>query len=152
MPDFIIYMLLFVSVTIGIAFLLTIIQNTKRNLVVEQIAHSISSTTIHDQQQILVNNIKEKILNGGYSSPQKATADLTRIFHKQTNHLRIAYPELTDLDMTVLLLLAIGLDNHEIIVFLDMSKRTYYKRRQLTATRVGITAAQLDQFAMANIV
>ena len=152
MPRFIIYMLVLLAADIILAILTSIIRVTKRKLVVEQISNSVSSMTIHDQQQILIANVKEKIMNGGYSSPQKATAELTRIFQKQTNHLRITYPELTDLDMTVLLLLAIGLDNHEIIVFLDMSKRTYYKRRQLTATRVGLTAAQLDQFAMANIV
>lgn len=147
MSDFILYMLLLLAVVCVLAGVSFLISHFRHRLAVEQISHSVSRSVIHDQQQLLISNIREKILTSGYSSYQKAIADLSAVYKLPLQRLRSTYPELTDLDIAVLLLLAIGLDNHEIIVFLDMSKRTYYKRRQLIAGRVGLTASQLDQFA-----
>ena len=116
-----------------------------------KIANHVAQSRILAQKQMLIAEVKQKVLNGSYSSWQKASADLTSIFADETNHLRLCYPDLTDIDICVLQLLAIGLDNQEILTFLDMSKRTFYKRRQLIAGRVGLLASQLDQFAYANI-
>lgn len=116
-----------------------------------KIANHVAQSRILAQRQMLVAEVKQKVLKGSYSSWQKASAELTIIFSDETNHLRLSYPELTDIDICVIQLLAIGLDNQEILIFLDMSKRTFYKRRQLIAGRVGLLASQLDQFAYANI-
>lgn len=115
------------------------------------IANHLAQSKIIAQRQIIIDDIKQKILNNAYSSWQKASADLTTLFADEVNHLRLTYPELTDLDICVLQLLGIGLDNYEILTFLEMSKRTFYKRRQLIAGRVGLLASQLDQFAYAHI-
>lgn len=112
-----------------------------------RIANYVSRGRLLAQRQMLVEQIRQKVLNGEYSSYQKVSAELTNVFPDETNHLRLFYPELTDIDICVLQLLAIGLDNQEILTFLDMSKRTFYKRRQLIAGRVGLLASQLDQFA-----
>ena len=63
------------------------------------------------------------------------------------NSIRREYPSLTDTDAQVLILIGLGVDNNEILSFTDMSKRTYYKRRQLIAQRMNTTAAQLDELA-----
>ncbi len=73
--------------------------------------------------------------------------ELQRVFDSKIESLRHQYPALTDLDIQVLTLIGIGVDNAEILQFTDMSKRTYYKRRQLIANRMNTTAAQLDQLA-----
>lgn len=116
-----------------------------------KIANHVAANRMLTQKQMLVEQIRQKVLKGEYASYQKASAELTSVFADETNHLRLCYPELTDIDICVLQLLAIGLDNQEILIFLDMSKRTFYKRRQLVAGRVGLLASQLDQFAYANI-
>lgn len=116
-----------------------------------RIANHVAAGRIITQKQILIGEVKQKVLRGDYSSWQKASADLTMVFADETNHLRLTYPELTDIDICVLQLLAIGLDNQEVLTFMNMTKRTFYKRRQLIAGRVGLLASQLDQFAYANI-
>ena len=44
------------------------------------------------------------------------------------------------------LLIGLGVENHEILSLTDMSKRTYYKRRQVIAQRMNTSAAELDEF------
>ena len=73
--------------------------------------------------------------------------ELQPLFGDKTESIRQRYPQLTDLDINVLLLIGLGIDNNEILHLTDMSKRTYYKRRQLIAQRMNTTAAQLDQLA-----
>lgn len=116
-----------------------------------KITNHVTTSRLQIQKQMLVEQIRQKVLNNEYTSYQKASAELTNVFADETNHLRLTYPELTDIDICVMQLLAIGLDNQEILTFLNMSKRTFYKRRQLIAGRVGLLASQLDQFAYANI-
>lgn len=70
--------------------------------------------------------------------------DMQHIFDDRVSLLHRQYPKLTDLDMQVLILIGLGVENYEILTFTDMSKRTYYKRRQLIAQRMGTTAAQLN--------
>ena len=73
--------------------------------------------------------------------------ELQPLFGDKTESIRQRFPQLTDLDINVLILIGLGIDNNEIIRLTDMSKRTYYKRRQLIAQRIGTTAAQLDPIA-----
>ena len=61
--------------------------------------------------------------------------------------LRKQYPTLTDTDIQVLVLLGIGVENHDILILLDMSKRTYYKRRQTIAKRMDIATTDLEETA-----
>ena len=70
--------------------------------------------------------------------------NLQALFSEKVISLTRQYPSLTELDIQVLILIGLGVENHEILRITNMSKRTYYKRRQLIARRMGTTAAQLD--------
>ncbi len=72
---------------------------------------------------------------------------LQQIFDNEIDQIKAQYPTLTELDIQVLTLLGLGVSNYEILDFVDMSKRTYYKRRQIIAGRMGTSAAQLDALA-----
>ena len=91
--------------------------------------------------QLLLDQIKR------HSDKPRALDELQHIFKDKINQLRRQYPALTDTDVQVLVLIGLGLENHEILAFTNMSKRTYYKRRQLIAQRMNTTAAQLDTLA-----
>ena len=77
--------------------------------------------------------------------------DLQALYEKQLGAIRNQYPTLTDLDILVIALLGIGYDNIEICSLLRMEKRTLYKRRQLIAQRIGISATDLDELAMKTL-
>ena len=153
MEDKIIIIVLLVSLGLFLlpVFIFAIIAEKKDQFKDIKIAYHVAQNRIASQKQIVIAQIKQNILDKKYPSWEKASADLTFIFADETNHLRLLYPELTDIDICVLQLLAIGLDNQYILDFMDMSKRTFYKRRQLIAGRVGLLASQLNQFAYANI-
>lgn len=76
-----------------------------------------------------------------------ALDSLQHIFGDKIEQIRLQYPALTNLDAQILILIGLGIKNHEILVLTDMSKRTYYKRRQLIAQRMNTTAVQLDDIA-----
>lgn len=90
--------------------------------------------------QLLIEQIKQ------HNKPN-AVDDLQHLFADKIKEIKRLYPALTDTDIQVLTLIGLGVDNAEILQFTDMSKRTYYKRRQLIAQRMNTTAAQLDQLA-----
>ena len=75
------------------------------------------------------------------------TADFKRIYTKEIAMLCAAYPQLTQLDICILMLLGIGTSNQDILPLLQMEKRTYYKRRQILARRMGMLASGLNRFA-----
>lgn len=89
--------------------------------------------------QLIIDHIKQQA-----DKPQ-ALDDFQHLFENKLSKLRHAYPALTDSDAQVLLLIGLGIPNHEIIAFTNLSKRTYYKRRQLIAKHMNTTAAQLDE-------
>lgn len=89
--------------------------------------------------------IREKIRQ---REQAQACRELRAAYSKEVNSLQNHYPQLTEVDIDVLLLLGIGLDNQEIVEFLDLSKRTYYKRRQVIAGRLGVSAVELNDFAI----
>ena len=91
--------------------------------------------------QLLMDQFKNK------SNKSHALDELQHIFGDKISALRRQFPALTELDVQVLILIGLGVDNYEILQFMDMSKRTYYKRRQLIAQRMNTTAAQLDTLA-----
>ena len=82
-----------------------------------------------------------------HTNKPDALNELLQLFGSKVNAIRREYPSLTDTDAQVLILIGLGVDNNEILSFTDMSKRTYYKRRQLIAQRMNTTAAQLDELA-----
>lgn len=90
--------------------------------------------------QMLIDQIKQ------HNKPT-ALDDLQHLFADKVDHIKRQYPALTDTDIQVLTLIGLGVDNADILQFTDMSKRTYYKRRQLIAQRMDTTAAQLDELA-----
>lgn len=90
--------------------------------------------------QLLIEQIKQQKKPG-------ALGDLQHLFADKIKEIKRHYPALTDTDIQVLTLIGLGVDNTEILQFTDMSKRTYYKRRQLIAQRMNTTAAQLDDLA-----
>ena len=101
-------------------------------------------TTQREQEQrdkMLLEQLKQQ------TDKPHALEDLQQLFGSKVNHIRRMYPALTDTDIQVLTLIGLGVDNNEILAFTDMSKRTYYKRRQLIAQRMNTTAAQLDELA-----
>lgn len=101
-------------------------------------------TTQREQEQrdkMLLEQLKQQ------TDKPHALEDLQQLFSSKVNHIRHMYPALTDTDIQVLTLIGLGVDNNEILAFTDMSKRTYYKRRQLIAQRMNTTAAQLDELA-----
>ena len=73
--------------------------------------------------------------------------DIQRLFADRVKEIESQFPALTETDIQVLTLIGLGVDNTDILQLTDMSKRTYYKRRQLIAQRMNTTAAQLDQIA-----
>lgn len=88
--------------------------------------------------QLLLDQIKKQ------PDKPRVMEDMQHIFDDRVSLLHRQYPKLTDLDIQVLILIGLGVENYEILTFTDMSKRTYYKRRQLIAQRMGTTAAQLN--------
>lgn len=110
-----------------------------------RISESIHKHLMSDKQGAVLEQIRVKI---NQREQAQVCRELRAVYSKEVNSLLIHYPQLTELDIEVLLLLGIGLDNQEIIEFLDLNKRTYYKRRQTVAARLGITANQLNEFAM----
>ncbi len=90
--------------------------------------------------QLLINQIKQQ-------NKPSALDDLQVLFADKINNIKRLYPALTDTDIQVLTLIGLGVDNSDILQFTDMSKRTYYKRRQLIAQRMDTSAAQLDELA-----
>lgn len=77
--------------------------------------------------------------------------EIKSIYETEYNAVLSKYPQLTELDMLVICLLAIGMTNEEICDIIKMEKRTLYRRRQLIAQRIGISSTELDQFAQAII-
>lgn len=86
------------------------------------------------------------LINNAKSASEKSHLlnELSHIFRERVSVLKSTYPQLTDLDMQVVILIGLDVPTQDILTFTDMSKRTYYKRRQLIAKRMDTTAAQLD--------
>lgn len=102
---------------------------------------SLSQREQEARYQLLLDQIRQK------ENRSNALEALQHIFGDKIEQIRLQYPALTILDAQVLILIALGVENHEILAFTNMSKRTYYKRRQLIAQRMNTTAAQLDNLA-----
>ena len=117
------------------------IRDLKRQITDFRIREVIRQREEAMRYQLLLDQIKQQ------GSKTHIVTELQPLFGDKTESIRQRYPQLTDLDINVLLLIGLGIDNNEILHLTDMSKRTYYKRRQLIAQRIGTTAAQLDPIA-----
>lgn len=124
-----------------------VVKNTRLKAELDSIRvrESIHKHQLSDKQEAMMEHIREKIR---LREQAQACRELRAAYNKEVNSLQNHYPQLTEVDIDVLLLLGIGLDNQEIVEFLDLSKRTYYKRRQVIAGRLGVSAVELNDFAI----
>ncbi|MBR0296494.1 MAG: hypothetical protein IJQ95_03770 [Paludibacteraceae bacterium] len=90
------------------------------------------------QQSVLLDQIKQQ------ADRPRAIDHLLHSNEAKIKSLKERYPSLTDADMQVLVLLGLGIETQDVLQFLDMSKRTYYKRRQLISKRMDISTSELD--------
>jgi len=134
-PAFLITLVVAVDATIVVFYY---IRDLKRQLTDARIREVIHRREEAIRYQFLLEQIKQQ---GGKVC---LLDDLHPFFGDKIDDIRHRFPQLTDLDCKVLMLIGLGVENYEIIRLTDMSKRTYYKRRQLIAQRLGTTAAQLD--------
>lgn len=72
---------------------------------------------------------------------------LLRANEARIAYLKKHYANLTEIDIQVLILIGMGLETQDILLILDMSKRTYYKRRQIISKRMSISTTELDEKA-----
>lgn len=93
------------------------------------------------QQSVLLDQIKQQ------ADRPRAIDHLLHSNEAKIKSLKARYPLLTDADMQVLVLLGLGIETQDVLQFLDMSKRTYYKRRQLISKRMDISTTELDNKA-----
>ena len=112
----------------------------KRQLTDLRIKMAINQREEAWRHQLLVKQIQQQKGNN-------ALDDLQHLFADKIKKLKHQYPALTETDIQVVTLIGLGVSNTDILQLADMSKRTYYKRRQLIAQRMNTTAAQLDQIA-----
>lgn len=108
----------------------------------------INLLTIKREQSMQYKSLLEQIQQ--QSDKSRALDKLQRIFDYKMRKIRSRYPALTDADAQVLLLIGLGVENHDILALTNMSKRTYYKRRQVLAQRMNTTAAQLDEMVQSS--
>ena len=113
------------------------------------------------KQQLSDMRIRELMYNRDSQFMQSVLADQVThqtnrpqaVEHLMSSHkakiesLRKQYPALTETDIQVLVLLGMRIETQDILMLLDMSKRTYYKRRQTIAGRMNITTAALEETA-----
>ena len=131
----------FPILAVAILLLVYYVRDLKRQITDAHIREVIHRREEAIRYQLLMDQIKQQ---GGKN---QLLEDLQPFFGDKINDIRQRYPQLTELDCKVFILIGLGVENHEIIRLTNMSKRTYYKRRQLIAQRIGITAAQLDDNA-----
>lgn len=136
--DIIVVVNMVVWITVG--FVIERIMYLKREIKDMHIRLSAHQREEEMRYQVLINQIKQQ-------NKPSAIDDLQLLFADKTKNIKRQYPALTDTDIQVLTLIGLGVGNADILQFTDMSKRTYYKRRQLIAQRMNTTAAQLDELA-----
>lgn len=113
------------------------LQFLKRQLTDLRIAMFINKQEEMLRLQILIDQLKSQ------KSP-RTIDNLQNLFADKIKHFRHQYPALTDTDIQVVTLIGLGIENVDILQLTGMSKRTYYKRRQLIAQRMNTNAANLD--------
>lgn len=123
-----------------VAFVIERIVTLKREVKDLRIRIAIERKEELMRHQLLVDQIK-------LHNKNSAVDDLQHLFSDKINAIKREYPELTETDIQVLTLIGLGVENTDILQFTDMSKRTYYKRRQLIAQRMNTSASQLDVLA-----
>jgi DNA-binding CsgD family transcriptional regulator len=71
------------------------------------------------------------------------------IFDNKIDYLSKTYKELTETDLIVIVLIALGLDISDSCVLLNMSKETMYKRRKRIKARLNIDV-DLEEWIIQN--
>lgn len=138
---FLAFAITLIVLTGAIMLLIYYVRDLKRQITDAHIREVIHGREEAIRYQLLLDQIKAQ---GG--KPQ-LLEDLQPFFGDKIDDIRQRYPQLTDLDCKVFILIGLGVETYEILRLTNMSKRTYYKRRQLIAQRIGTTAAQLDDTA-----
>lgn len=126
---------------IAIVVLLVRNANLKQQLADARIRELMYSKQTLVSQSALLEQIRHQ------KDRPRAVEQLMHSHEERIASLRRQFPTLTDVDVHVLLLLGMRIDNQDILLLLDMSKRTYYKRRQLIAKRMNIATEKLDETA-----
>ena len=138
---FLAFAITLIVLTVAIMLLIYYVRDLKRQITDAHIREVIHGREEAIRYQLLLDQIKAQ---GG--KPQ-LLEDLQPFFGDKIDDIRQRYPQLTDVDCKVFILIGLGAETYEILRLTNMSKRTYYKRRQLIAQRIGTTAAQLDDTA-----
>jgi len=73
--------------------------------------------------------------------------EMISLYEKEYFIIRKEHPQITELDFLILALLALNMTNEEICSLIHMERGTLYKRRHIIATRLQISATQLEDFA-----
>ncbi|MBQ7531693.1 MAG: hypothetical protein IJT12_08285 [Paludibacteraceae bacterium] len=126
-----------------VIFIITLLVNYRITLLKRQLTDLKIRLFVNQRAQAMEHQALLEQLRQQGGSP-RTMQDLQALFGDKVTSLTSRYPSLTELDVQVLVLIGLGVENHEILRLTNMSKRTYYKRRQLIAQRMGTTAAQLD--------
>ena len=143
----------------GMSLLITIWLVVILGLCIIVIVLSIQNADL--KQQLSDMRIRELMYNRDSQFMQSVLADQVTqqanrpqaVEHLMSSHkakiesLRKQYPALTEADIQVLVLLGMRIETQDILMLLDMSKRTYYKRRQTIAKRMDITTQNLEETA-----
>ena len=133
-----VWCVIIISIIIFISFLCYYFINVNRQVTDLRIHEIVNQYEETSHCHSLINNAKSA------SEKSHLLNELSHIFRERVSVLKSTYPQLTDLDMQVIVLIGLDVPTQDILTFTDMSKRTYYKRRQLIAKRMDTTAAQLD--------
>ncbi len=112
---------------LAIGFVLERISSLKRETKDLRIRLLAQQKEEEKRYQLLLEQMKQ------YADKPHALNDIQNLFTDVTKDIRRKYPSLTDTDLQVLTLIGLGVGNADILQFTQMSKRTYYKRRQLIA-------------------
>lgn len=145
MSDIQVISLLFMGYAL-IMLIMVIVQAVKNAKLKQQLADMRIREQLYNkdssaQQSVLLDQIKQQ------ADRPRAIDHLLHSNEAKIKSLKERYPSLTEADMQVLVLLGLGIETQDVLLFLDMSKRTYYKRRQLIAKRMDISTTELDSKA-----
>ena len=119
-------------------------QKQKEEIKRLRVSESLHKTRLTEKQQVLMDQIRKHIRS---REQVLACQELRASYAKEVAFLQKKYPRLTSNDIDILLLLGIGLSNQEVVEFMDMNKRSYYRRRQLISERTDIPSADINTFA-----
>ena len=138
---FLFYLISFTVITVGFLKLQVNNANLKQQLSDARIRELMYKKEYAMRQSYLL----EQVIKSPEHSP--GIDYLLRANEARIAYLKKHYANLTEVDIQVLILIGMGLETQDILLILDMSKRTYYKRRQIISKRMSISTTELDEKA-----